>query len=217
MSEKPAFTNKELTAAVQELNKVIETGKIKHVGKKSVDIVSGLKNAIVKLNDDGKVDLIPDSVLDFYNTYLAEDEESSTEEKPEVKPAAKKTTVKPATAKTTVVKKGTKPEVKPEVKSAAKKGAEKPETKPVVKTDAKPPAKATGESGKKDGKKNGKTKSRSRDENGVVAKAVQAYQSGIRSTKELTDHLAPMFPDRPIASTISHVVCILGHVKFPEK
>jgi hypothetical protein len=202
----------ELKAAVADLNAVLESAgsaKIKIVAQKTTNIATAFHEAIVKFIEAGTEGTLPDSVVDFYNMYLAEEEtEETTEVVPETKPAPK---AKPTAKGKTVVK------VKPTAKVAAKTAGK---TVPVAKTGIKTVVKTAGKTVpvaktvKKDGKKDGKSHGRSRDGNGLVAVAVEAYQTlNLRDTKSLREHLAKLFPDRNIASTVSHVVCILGHVK----
>ena len=100
-------------------------------------------------------------------------------------------------------------ETKEEKPAAKGKKTEKTETKKAdtKKTETKPEKEE-----KKSGKKSDR-QVRSRSGNGLVAKAVDAYMNkGLRTTKELVEYLTPLFPDSPIGSTVSHVVCVLNHV-----
>lgn len=179
----PSYDPKELKAAVAELNKVFPDSKIIVVGKKTVDVVASFRTKILSVIEEEQTDILPESVIDFYNEHLAEEE---AEEEVVVETTPKKTTPK---------------------KTVGKKSATKPVGNKVLPT--KPVT-----TKKKTGKKDEKAKARTRDGEGLVAKAVEAYQEkNLRTTKELTAHMATLFPDRNISSTVSHVCCILGHVK----
>lgn len=87
---------------------------------------------------------------------------------------------------------------------------EKPKTKSRTKSKAKttPKPRTRGKAGadKKSAKKDDKGP-------GVVELAVKAYrEDGLTTTKDIVAKIEKNFPGRNISSTVSNVVCVLGHV-----
>ena len=113
---------KELRAAVKELNVVLiddEKDKIKVVGSKKVDIVAAFTEAVeeyIEEAGDDVADVLPETVVDFYNEYCGDEEEAEEEEK---KPAKKKPAKKKPGKKAPAKKKDT--AKKTEGKTSAKR------------------------------------------------------------------------------------------------
>lgn len=116
---------KEFKEAMNDLNKILGKNKIKIVGVKKVEVIEQFTDSVLDFIDNGKDAELPDSVINVYNTYIAneEGEEDEAEEKPVAKEKHKKKTTK--TGKSTfgskIVKKRT---VAEKAKGSAKKTRE---------------------------------------------------------------------------------------------
>lgn len=174
---------KAMKAAVNDLNKIIGAKeKIKLTGTKKVDVCNQFKTIVDRYVSKDKTDDLPDSVIAFYNEYFAEDDENEEEE-------TKKDTGK---------------------KDSGKKGSRN--------SNRRSGGSNKKDTGKKDsGKKGGDKKSdapeaRSRG-NGVIPNIVRVwFDDGLRTTGDILKELEPLFPGKPIKSTIQQTVCILNHV-----
>ena len=89
---------KEFKAAVKSLNEVLaeaEEPKIKIVGVKKEDVVEEFTNTILNFIEEDRADELPDTVIEFYNEYIAnEEEEEEQEEKKTSKKSGKKSSGK---------------------------------------------------------------------------------------------------------------------------
>lgn len=87
-----------LKAAVAKLNSILEEGKIKTVGKKKVDIITAFAEKVSEITEAGKAKDLPGECIEFFNTYIVNDDESegAADTKKDAAPAA---SVKKGTAK----------------------------------------------------------------------------------------------------------------------
>lgn len=199
----------EVNEAVKSLNSILENGKVKTVGKTRDAVIQAFKSAVESMADDGLTDDIPEAAFEFYNKYIAAEEpaaEKTTDD--DTQPAAKKTAGK----KTTTTKRKPAADKKADVEEPA---ADEPAAKKTAakKTAAKKPAaKKTADDDSDPTEKERKPRALKKD--GVVALAVDAYMNHDQKTiKDIVEFLKDDFPGRNISATVSHVVCILNHVK----
>ena len=83
MSEKKKISKKEFEAALKDMNEwLVAEGKeeINTEGKTSDEQLHLFVVPIIEVLEAGKAENLPASVIDFYNNYLADDEEDSEEE-----------------------------------------------------------------------------------------------------------------------------------------
>jgi RNA polymerase primary sigma factor len=159
--------------------------KIKLVGAKKSEVCAKLRDAISVFVEEETTDQLPEEVVDFFNDNLADEdvEEEVVEEKPQKKTAGKKETSKKETSK----------------KETSKKETSKKET-----------------SKKTAGKKTAPEKAKKSDSQagyGLVRSVVEEFYKNEISTKDMIDLMQKRFPDKSVKSTVSTVMCVLGHVK----
>lgn len=128
MKEVNAIPADQLKAAVVEINKLLDK-KIVLVGKKKSAVCQAFNDAIVAMIEEDTTDQLPESVIDFYNDFIADEEEEKQDEKPVGKGGKKsgtKTDTKTDSKKTDGKKTGTKTDGK---KTDGKKTGTKTDSK----------------------------------------------------------------------------------------
>jgi len=202
-----SMPNKEFKEAVSALNAVLkadEKSTIKIVAVKKAKVIEDFTNAVLDFIENDKIKALPESVIDFYNEFIAEDAPDDVED---VSDADVSNDVEDIEDVSDV-------DVSNDVEDIEDvSDADVPDDKKTKKTKKTKKIKKSALANEKKKEKKEKLTTSPGKNLGIVAEAVRVYiLDNITTTKEIVEVIQDKFPGRNITSTVSTVVCVMKHV-----